>query len=44
MKFCSNCGNKLEENQSFCNKCGKQVNGDTSEGTESSSNSNDNSQ
>ena len=27
-KFCSNCGNKLDENVAFCNKCGNSVNQD----------------
>ena len=25
-KFCTNCGNKLDENSDFCVKCGKKVN------------------
>ncbi len=25
-KFCSNCGNVLDENAKFCSKCGKQIN------------------
>ena len=26
--FCSNCGNKVEENAKFCSKCGERVGGD----------------
>lgn len=26
MKYCSNCGNKLEENDSFCSNCGNEIN------------------
>lgn len=25
MKYCDNCGSKLEENQKFCSKCGKSL-------------------
>lgn len=25
MKYCTNCGNKLESNNNFCTKCGKEV-------------------
>ncbi|SCT12314.1 zinc-ribbon domain-containing protein [Staphylococcus caeli] len=25
MKYCPNCGNKVENNQSFCNKCGEKL-------------------
>lgn len=25
MKYCNNCGNKLQDNQKFCDKCGKSV-------------------
>lgn len=25
MKFCSGCGNKLNENQKFCSKCGSEI-------------------
>ncbi|RIM84430.1 zinc ribbon domain-containing protein, partial [Staphylococcus xylosus] len=27
MKYCNNCGNKLQEGQRFCDKCGRDVNG-----------------
>ena len=27
MKYCNNCGNKLQEGQRFCDKCGRGVNG-----------------
>lgn len=27
LKYCNNCGNKLQEGQRFCDKCGKGVNG-----------------
>ena len=27
MKYCNNCGNKLQEEQRFCDKCGRGVNG-----------------
>ncbi|WP_428836194.1 zinc ribbon domain-containing protein [Staphylococcus pseudoxylosus] len=25
LKYCNNCGNKLQERQRFCDKCGKSV-------------------
>lgn len=25
MKYCPNCGNKIENTQLFCNKCGKKL-------------------
>lgn len=28
-KFCANCGNKLEDNEKFCNKCGEPAGGNT---------------
>lgn len=28
MKFCSGCGNKLNENQKFCSKCGNKIDAD----------------
>ena len=28
-KFCSKCGNKLDEGVKYCPKCGNDVNGDT---------------
>lgn len=31
-KFCTNCGNELEENAIMCSKCGKMVNNNTSNG------------
>lgn len=27
LKYCNNCGNKLQEGQRFCDKCGRDVNG-----------------
>lgn len=26
--FCSNCGEKIDENKKFCSNCGAQLNGD----------------
>ncbi len=36
-KFCSNCGNELEENVKFCPKCGKGTENSTSNNTEQKS-------
>lgn len=38
MKYCPNCGNKIEDNQIFCNECGTKLDGNNKENNDKSLN------